>query len=159
MIGRDARKPPLRQLCFARQRLRVRAQLRELSAPLLDVSAKDCQPRLDVVGGRQLSEPTLRRFARRERLVPARGQPRSGLPECRKSGGVPACLALGTGLLIARRMMPALALTQFFAGRGLGQSGRCNIGKRRFRGFVSDLDLAADDLQLGFDVGEPVLAG
>ena len=84
---------------------------------------------------------------------------RLGLGERRDAGGVAAGLALGIGVLLARGGGGMLQVAPPGAGIGFGLGGGAHLrfGGRDRRAL--GIDLGAHRLQLGFDVGEAVLAG
>ena len=125
----------------------------------LNVAARCGKLRLDARRRRQHRERALRFVTPSHRLLAARAQSRLGLAQRGKARGVAARLAFGFGVPIARRLRFLLQRAPARARVGFGRcrGGGFGLGGRNRRLFV--LDLAAHRLELGLDIGEPVLAG
>ncbi len=126
-------------------------------------------PSISTAHGGELRLDVGRRRQRRQRLlgvaaaaggfVAARGQARPGLAQRREPRRVAARLALGVRVLVARGVGLVLQFAPAVAGGGLGLGRGGHLGLGLGSRLLLGLDLAAHRLQLGLDVGEPVLAG
>jgi hypothetical protein len=152
-------QPALRELGLARERLRFRAQLGEPGSMLLDLGAHARKLALHLGGRAQPLEHAVG-FARGGRgLVAAGRQPRLGFGQRRQPGGVASDLAFGGGMELARRECRVLALAPARPGGCIGLGGGRRLRLGRVCNAALDLDVLAQRLELGLDIGEPVLAG
>ena len=109
-LAGDRLQPALRQLGLARERLRLRAQLGEPGAALLDLGAHARELALHLGRRRQRLEHALGLAGGRHGLVAARVEPRLGFGQRRQPGGVASDLALAGGMQLARGERRVLAL-------------------------------------------------
>src|SRR5262249_11323531 len=158
-------------LRFARQRLRFRAHLGETRALAFDLAARAGELRLDFRGRRQRFERALRLVAPGGRFVAVRRQSRRRLAQRREARRVaapppprprpvlPPRPPLPAPPPPAPAAPPPRAPPPRRARRGLGLGGGGALGLARRHRLLLGLDLAPRGFELGFDVGEAVLAG
>ncbi len=133
-VAADLRKPPLRELGLARQRLRLGAHLGEMDAVGLDLAAHFGELRLDVGGAAQFGERAFGvGYAPRSASSRLADEPGLRLGQRRQPRGVAAGLALGVGVLAERGLRRALQLAPVGAGIGFGFGGGAHLG---FGGFA-----------------------
>src|SRR5262249_51410741 len=158
-VRADGRELPRGNFRFAPERLRARAPFGTARPLLLDLAARGGKWRLDGRRRRQRLKRALRLVTPRDCLLATCAQSRLGLGERREARGVAARLAFGFGVPVPRGLRFLLQRAPARACLGVGRRSRGGhaLGGRDRRLFA--LDLAADRLQLGLDIGETGLCG
>jgi hypothetical protein len=158
-LGGDRCQPARSYLGFTCQRLGFCPYLGEPRTLGFDVALDAGEPGLDIERRRQCGERPLGVVARSDRLVAVRGQPCLRLAQRREPRGVARHLTFGLGKSIACRVSIVLKRAPAGPRRGLRLGGGCNFGLGCRHHGLFRVNLAAQGVELGFDIGEPVLAG